>query len=303
MSDRILKRIHEFHILHPNLEYYGQLVVKTNGKTLEDVEDLMIEAVDFVPYDLGCATYTDVKWDELDMFEIENVIPDWWDREDLELHSVHSHHNMTTGPSNTDDGDLWKTAELQQKGYYIGLIVNHDGKYNCRIAYATNAKGELWQGNKLQFKFPKPAILYADCDVEFEFQQDGKYNYERYHQMYPKYADKYLAPHTPNEEFLDMLYLDFFGVKLKWNDTSFQAMLEHNGGLEVVGSNFLNYFVNCVNTLEAEVYPYKEHRAASKDPNYTPLIVILHFLKESKKLNNQEFKLFILSVYNQLKLG
>lgn len=119
----------------PSTEWSGVLFTTHEG-TFEN-NDLVITCKDIYPMDLGNATFTEFKMNEdVAAYMAENI-----DLFNCELQLVHSHHQMSTTPSNTDLNTL--REEGNDRNCFVSLIVNNAGTYYAAITRKIQTKSEV----------------------------------------------------------------------------------------------------------------------------------------------------------------
>lgn len=81
--------------------------------------------------DIGTSGYTEFSAKDK-ILDVYDAFPQLMDNPEVfKLGKVHSHHNMNAYHSGTDVQDLHDHA--QTHAYYVSLVVNYDGKYDCEI--------------------------------------------------------------------------------------------------------------------------------------------------------------------------
>jgi len=108
-------------------EWNAIMLVKPLNDNLNKLKDLKFEVRLVYLMDIGSAAYTSHNF-EGDLVEAFDLIPDGME---CKMAGIHSHHTMATFFSQTD------VSELEDNGgkynYYISLIVNFSGEWNCKM--------------------------------------------------------------------------------------------------------------------------------------------------------------------------
>ena len=106
-------------------EWSGVLFYNYNGN-LED-GSLKITCVDIYPMDIGSSTYTEFNMSP-DVISYMTSKPELLD---CKMGLIHSHNNMSTFFSGTDQNTLQE--EGAERNHFVSLIVNNAGKYTAGI--------------------------------------------------------------------------------------------------------------------------------------------------------------------------
>lgn len=125
----LCNRIHE-------VEWSGVLFYKTEGD-LSNISNLKFTCTDFYLMDKGTGAYTEYESDDsVLMFKLKNkYLPPVY-----KAGKLHSHNNMKVFHSGTDLEDLYEYSEGEM--YYLSLIVNNKGEFDCKIAWWGSRKIE-----------------------------------------------------------------------------------------------------------------------------------------------------------------
>jgi len=292
------------HILHRNLEWYAQLIYTSNGKTLEDIEDLEMVAEDAILFNLGSAAYTSVRWGDVNTFEVENRFPDFFDNNSYMIASLHSHHNMSNFFSGTDNDDLIHATESYAKACFVSLICDHRGDYSARIGFITDSNNELWQYNKLIAKFDEPTFFYADCKIVYEFKEDPENQTVRlYNALKGKHISE-LKDKTPqfSKKFLSLFTDRFFLKEFMWTDESFGSMLaDRVGGIEALVYDIEHYFKDVVSELLNAEFPFEDWEYKVPNDEFVATLLVAHIYKEMKSLS-KDLKVTLWSAFQKTGL-
>lgn len=118
------------------VEWSGVLFYKTEG-SISDISNLKFTCTDFYLMDKGTGAYTEYESDDSVLgFKIKNkYLPPVY-----KAGKLHSHNSMKVFHSSTDLEDLYEYSEGEM--YYLSLIVNNKGEFDCKIAWWGSRKIE-----------------------------------------------------------------------------------------------------------------------------------------------------------------
>lgn len=118
------------------VEWSGVLFYKTEG-SISDISNLKFTCTDFYLMDKGTGAYTEYESDDSVLgFKIKNkYLPPVY-----KAGKLHSHNSMKVFHSTTDLEDLYEYSEGEM--YYLSLIVNNKGEFDCKIAWWGSRKIE-----------------------------------------------------------------------------------------------------------------------------------------------------------------
>ena len=141
--------------------------------SISDPENLKLKAEALWPLDIGTAGATEYDPGEamLDMYDAHpNADPEIHGENAWRLGHIHTHHKMSAYFSSTDINEL--EENVAHYNYYVSLIVNFSGKYDCRIALQVKTEGTSYitdeSGNKSVLEEFSPVDnYYIDVDVKF----------------------------------------------------------------------------------------------------------------------------------------
>lgn len=181
ISSSLLKQISAAHKLCGATEWSGTLLFIDNGKSYNQLDQLELEALGFIPHDIGTQTSTeysanadthDAFFDYCDAYDIQQCIRG----------QIHTHHTMQTFFSGTDTEDLINGALSCHQSYYLSLIVNFSGVYTARIAYKITQDITNKVGTST-FVTQRTEVHYAECRLRYiednPYLQNGDYFFER----------------------------------------------------------------------------------------------------------------------------
>lgn len=162
-----------------NIEWSGTLFYTIEG---EFNNDLIIKVVDILPQNIGNAAATEIDNDDIDVpcYMVENGLTNCLQG------LIHSHHNMATFFSGTDQATL--LDEGKDRIHFVSLIINNDNTYSAAVTvkvevvriisqiinttYSYNTfNNKTITGNTEENKSDtenKIQIQYVDLDIEFE---------------------------------------------------------------------------------------------------------------------------------------
>ena len=262
-----------------------------------------VEVLDILVFNLGSPGFTSVRWADVNFFDVERKFPDWWDNNDYQVGSCHTHHNMTNWFSGTDEQDLCEAAESYYKDAFISLIVDHRGDYSARIAYTTNpADHNLWQGKHMVAEFNTPTLFWADFDVEFEFNNKDNINVQLVDSLKvtlaanQKIQREAKLAEKMSKKFVSLIKSDFFGMDFEWTSENVEKVLETNGGIDRICDDIKEHMLpTVINYLEQEEHPYEAvYRSVDSAEEVTKDLFALWCLemKQNKIANEYRNKLF-----------
>lgn len=146
ISEKLWAQIKFLHEKCPrNKEWSALLIWKAVNGSINDLDNLEIEAEGLFPMDYGDATFTSFEGGEdwLKCFyqypQINPISPEpgWY------LGKIHSHHNMDVFHSPTDKGDLYENAP--KLPMFLSMIVNYKMEVDCELAIAMEVKETMLQ--------------------------------------------------------------------------------------------------------------------------------------------------------------
>lgn len=156
LSKEILEAIDYCHSKIGNIEWSGTLLYKLAKKDfkIQDLynkeleEDIIINVDKFLLRDIGSHSLTEYELSTEQLVEEGD-----YRMEGYRLGLIHTHHNMTTFFSGTDQKELQDNTPHHE--LYISLIVNHAGDYKARLCF----KGTLEDKKETVHKFKFSNIL------------------------------------------------------------------------------------------------------------------------------------------------
>jgi len=154
ISTAALQKIEYLCDAFPTVEWSGTLYYKVIGDIND--ENFSVEVVDLFLQDIGTATYTEYEFSE-EYAGFMAAHPELRGNDIYEGH-IHSHNNMATFFSGTDDGELIDSAVLRKN--ILSLIVNNAGVYTA--ALGTLAEAEVKQITS--YKYP----LFSGEEISFQ---------------------------------------------------------------------------------------------------------------------------------------
>ena len=120
----LLKKIEYVCKKVPSLEWSGVLFYKTEGSFEEN--NLVLTAVDMVVQDIGSAGATEFEiTTDVAYYIVMNELAD------CQMGLIHSHNNMHTFFSGTDQSTLLQ--EGLDRNHFLSLIVNNAGVYTAKV--------------------------------------------------------------------------------------------------------------------------------------------------------------------------
>ena len=134
LTSNIQEIINYLHMTVGAKEWSGILFYKLTKGNIKNLKDLEFTADFLYPMNIGSSTYTEFNYNG----EVINAYDIYEDGMEASTGMVHTHHNMSTFFSNTDQNELKDNAK--NFNYYISLIVNFDGNYCAKIALPTESE-------------------------------------------------------------------------------------------------------------------------------------------------------------------
>lgn len=129
IPEQVQMKIHKACLKVYNVEWSGTLFYKVEGEFDDKDNPLKVKVLDFFVQDIGTAAYTEFSQSpELVTYMCDN--PELLE-EDVFMGLVHSHNNMGTFFSGTDQETL--RTEGGEKHHFVSLIVNNAGKYTAAV--------------------------------------------------------------------------------------------------------------------------------------------------------------------------
>jgi hypothetical protein len=139
-------------------------------------EKLKLHIEDILPLDKGTTGFTSYEFDER---FIDYLMEDPEVRMGWKVGHVHSHHNMRTFFSGTDEQELMDNCP--QHNFYLSLIVNNRDEFEARVAIystgnmpstvvlfkATNEKGQEYIIDKISYVVKEEAMYWYDTEIRF----------------------------------------------------------------------------------------------------------------------------------------
>jgi hypothetical protein len=114
------------------IEWSGLLIYEVTEGHIGAPKDLVLTVKGIYLFDIGHAAYTEFEVGE-EIIEVYEEFPELMEEpEKYKYGKIHSHHNMKAYHSATDVTDLHEQAPSH--AFYVSLVVNFDGKYDCEIA-------------------------------------------------------------------------------------------------------------------------------------------------------------------------
>lgn len=120
--------------LFPSVEWCGYLLYKIKSGSLKE-GNLVLEGIDLIPMGIGSSAYTEFESDDtLDNYLFDNDLFD----EEIFIGIIHSHNNMSTYYSGTDQNTLKEFASKYT--HFLSVITNNKGEI---IAAITSKNKEI----------------------------------------------------------------------------------------------------------------------------------------------------------------
>ena len=135
IPEDVQQDIDHLHAKVGQVEWSGLLVYEVTKGDVTNPETMEITARGIYLFDIGSPGYTEfeVGSEIIDVYEDFPELmesPDTW-----KYGKIHTHHSMDAYHSPTDVRDLHEQSEAH--AFYVSLVVNFDGVYDCEIAILT----------------------------------------------------------------------------------------------------------------------------------------------------------------------
>lgn len=161
------KIIDQLHYKVGATEWSGVLFYKLTKGDIKKMKDLEFTAEFLYPMNIGSSTYTEFEFSG----ELMNAYDIHENAMNLSIGQVHTHHNMSTFFSGTDQSEL--EGNCKNYNFYVSLIVNFAHDYCAKIAFPGKTKttkvAELKGEDGSIFKVSLPSegddIIIGDLDV------------------------------------------------------------------------------------------------------------------------------------------
>lgn len=167
LTPRLVNQIAQAHYFAGKTEWSGLLLFEEIEGSIEDPDNLVLKCDYLHLMDVGSEVYTEIDINN-NIQELNNEFPDFVE---YKIGKIHTHHNMNCFHSSTDMACLEDNAPTHN--YYLSLIVNYEGKYDCKIGMIGKEQGgQLFTKNEKPFNFtslPTQEVMFViDCNIEFE---------------------------------------------------------------------------------------------------------------------------------------
>lgn len=118
LGSKVLNKISILCEKIPNREWSG-IIFYTHEGDVDDIENLVITAIDLYPLDIGTATYTEFEYTP----DFAGYIGSNLELMDASMGLIHSHQNMSVFFSGTDEATLREQAPIYKT--FLSVIVNN----------------------------------------------------------------------------------------------------------------------------------------------------------------------------------
>lgn len=245
------------------VEWSGVLFYKTEGD-LSDISNLKFTCTDFYLMDKGTRAYTEYESDDSILaFKIKNkYLPPVY-----KAGKLHSHNSMKVFHSSTDLEDLYEYSEGEM--YYLSLIVNNKGEFDCKIAWWGSRKiehrgyftylndlGEVKQVNVNSTpETEEKCIFIASCNVipeistEFKERTDFIIKESELKSIKSKELQNINNKYDSLSDFLKKSENDYKQTKLKFTDFGNDFGYNYGYGNDIDIDNTYNAYTNPNSTV------------------------------------------------------
>lgn len=173
ITEKAQSQILVAHALVGDIEWSGFHFFKEIGGNINEPDKLELELRHIHILDVGTPGYTEFTPNERMM----EVYDDYPEATECKMGIIHTHHNMSTFFSGTDEKELHDNVDKYP--YYVSLIVNHKGIYTARLVYLVEEEREptvkynsrLEKLKNRRMKLPRndssQIMVIHECDVLF----------------------------------------------------------------------------------------------------------------------------------------
>lgn len=162
------------------IEWSGPLFYEIASGSIEEPENLVINALHVHLMNVHSAGYTEYDYTPENFMDVFDTYPDLLGKK---IGHLHTHHSMDTFFSGTDTSELHSNSN--NYNYYLSLIVNFSGKYTAKIGikgkykkeykeFSFEYRGDSDDDSKIIFDNTDEnadAIAEITCDVLYEVPQ------------------------------------------------------------------------------------------------------------------------------------
>lgn len=168
LTEQVFNKIRTLCSIINEVEWSGAIFYDIEG-SFQKPQDIKIIVHDLIPLDKGNSAYTEYSFDERLM---EYAMKKGYLERAMKIGHIHSHHNMKTFFSGTDNDEVNENSEFQNP--YLSIIVNNRGDYSAKIAFRGQAKESSVSydfvdidGKQSQFvnNSKKEVVFCYECDV------------------------------------------------------------------------------------------------------------------------------------------
>ncbi len=152
----------------PSLEWSGVLFYKHNDETNKKIKDTKLTAIDFYPLDIGSSTYTEFSHSP----DFAGFIANNPEYMDMRQGLIHSHNNMQTFFSGTDNNTLREMTPIYKN--YLSLIVNNRGETTVGLGVLSEIEGRRIEKTRV-YNHEFKTMLVQEDEIEYNKQVVLKY--------------------------------------------------------------------------------------------------------------------------------
>jgi hypothetical protein len=186
LTDDFLMQINYLHARTGKREWSGMLMYEVLKGSIAKPSEFVIRAKHIFLMDIGTSGYTEYNTDEdiVDLYDnIEGSM-------DMKTGHIHTHHNMDTFFSGTDNGELMENVD--KYNYYLSVIVNFEGTYSAKIAFLSDVKTKSKMsyfddtGKEKIFETIDNKKSMVILNMRIYYDSENKFFFDRYDQVVEK---------------------------------------------------------------------------------------------------------------------
>lgn len=175
ITNKLKNKIDYLHRQVGKLEWSGILIYNLKSGNISNMKDLVFEAVNVYPMDIGSQVSTGFEYTTEDLVNMYDSIED---AIEMSTGLIHSHHNMQSFISDTDFNEIKNNAGGHN--FYISLVVSFDQSYVCKIAFpsvtvvtkTSTVRNEMGQSVVVSSTQEEESLLLGDLSIVFEEEEE-----------------------------------------------------------------------------------------------------------------------------------
>lgn len=186
LTPEIINQIMYLHAIIGKTEWSGILLYDVISGNPSKPSEFVLEAKNIFLMDIGTGAATEYNFDG----DIVDIYDNIEGSMEMKIGHIHSHHDMTTFFSGTDNDELM--TNVGKHNYYVSLIVNFSGNYSCKVAFLSDVESTTWMhyvndhGELKKFKqnHSEKYMVVIDMSIEMGFKDE--FFYKRINQIKQK---------------------------------------------------------------------------------------------------------------------